>query len=140
MNTHEPAISHRKTVRGSNRSFGLVFAVVFVIVGLVPLISGHPMRVWSLGLGAVFLAIALLMPSVLSPLNRLWFQFGMLLHRIVNPVVMAVMYFGAIVPMGLLLRILRKDLLRLKINPGAATYWIDRQPPGPKPGSMAKQF
>jgi saxitoxin biosynthesis operon SxtJ-like protein len=140
MNTHEPAISYRKTVRGSNRSFGIVFTVVFAMMGLAPLIAGHAIRVWSLALAAVFLAIALLMPAVLSPLNRLWLQLGLLLHRLVNPVVMAMMYFGAIVPMGLLLRILGKDLLRLRLDPQATTYWIARQPAGPKPESMSKQF
>ena len=80
------------------------------------------------------------MPRVLAPLNIIWFRLGLLLHHVVNPVIMAVVYYGAVVPMGLLLKARGKDLLRLKRDPDATTYWIVRDPPGPAPGSMKQQF
>ena len=79
-------------------------------------------------------------PRLLQPLNRLWFKLGLLLHHVVNPVIMALMFYGAMLPMALLLRWLGKDLLRLKREPEAQSYWIAREPPAPAPGSMSKQF
>ena len=125
---------------GSNRSFGLVFAVFFAIIGLWPAIHAAPVRWWALAVAAAFAGVAFLAPRLLQPLNRLWFAFGMLLHHVVNPIVMAAMFYCAILPTALLLRALGKDLLRLKRDPGAASYWIPRQPPGPEAGSMKKQF
>jgi len=125
---------------GSNRSFGLVFGVVFIVVALLPVVHGAPIRWWALGVAGAFFAAAVLAPRVLTPLNRVWFALGLVLHRVVNPVIMAVMFYGAILPMALLLRVLGKDLLRLKREPNAASYWIARDPPGPAPGSMTKQF
>ena len=136
MAANEPVVSHRKVAAGSDRSFGLVFAVFFVLVALLPAIHGAPVRWWALVVAGAFAAIALFAPRMLHPLNRLWFALGLLLHRVVNPLVMAVMFYGAILPMGLLLRMLGKDLLRLKREPQAASYWIAREPPGP----MDKQF
>lgn len=86
------------------------------------------------------LAVGLLFPNLLTPLNRIWFKLGLAMNTIVNPVVMAILFFGAVVPLGWYLRIKGKDLLRVKMDPGAATYWIERQPPGPAPDSMKKQF
>lgn len=140
MAANEPVVSHRKTVAGSDRSFGLVFAGFFAIVALLPLLHGGPVRLWALAVAAVFMAAAFFAPRLLHPLNRVWFALGMLLHHVVNPVVMAVMFYGAILPMALLLRALGKDLLRLKREPQAASYWIPREPPAPEPGSMSKQF
>ena len=85
----------------SERSFGIVFTVVFALIALFPLLHGAPPRLWSLAAAAAFLAAALLRPALLGPLNRLWFRFGMLLHRIVSPVAMGIIFFGAIMPMGL---------------------------------------
>lgn len=140
MATNEPAVSYRKVKPGSERSFGLVFAVFFAIVALLPATHGAAVRWWALAVAAAFVAAAFLAPRLLHPLNRVWFAFGMLLHHVVNPIVMAVMFYGAILPMALLLRALSKDLLRLKREPEAASYWIPREPPGPEPGSMRKQF
>lgn len=140
MATNEPVVSHRKVVAGSDRSFGLVFAGFFALVALLPTLHGAPVRWWALGLALAFVAIAFIAPRVLHPLNRVWFALGLLLHHVVNPVVMAVMFYGAILPMALLLRALGKDLLRLKREPQAASYWIAREPPAPAPGSMNKQF
>jgi hypothetical protein len=140
MPTNEPVVSHKKVVMGSNRSFGLVFAAFFFIVALLPLIHGRPLRWWLLIVAAAFAAAAFFAPRLLQPLNLLWFKLGLLLHRVVNPVVMALMFYGAILPMALLLRRLGKDLLRLKHEPEATSYWIPREPPAPAPGSMSKQF
>jgi hypothetical protein len=125
---------------GSNRSFGLVFAGFFVLVALLPAVHGAPIRVWAAAVAAAFLAAAFFAPRLLQPLNRAWFALGQLLHHVVNPVIMAVMFYGAILPMALLLRALGKDLLRLERDPKADSYWIAREPPGPAPGSMSKQF
>ena len=84
--------------------------------------------------------MALLYPAALKPLNRLWLKFGLLLHKVVNPIMMAFVFFGTVLPTGLIMRVLGKDPLRLKRQPEADSYWIDRQPPGPAPESMKDQF
>jgi hypothetical protein len=124
---------------GSDRNFGFVFAAVFALIGLLPLIGGHAPRWWALAVGAVFLAVALVRPAILAPLNVLWFRFGMLLHRVVSPVIMAVLFFATITPLAVLMRALGKDPLRLKRSTGT-TYWIARDPPGPRAGSLKDQF
>jgi hypothetical protein len=140
MATNEPFQSHRKVTMGTERNFGIVFAALFAIVGFGPLYHGNAIRWWAIALGVVFLVCAGAAPQLLRPLNYLWFKFGLLLHHVVNPVVMGALYFGAIVPMGLLLRVLGKDLLRLKFDRASASYWIPRDPPAPPPGGMTKQF
>jgi hypothetical protein len=140
MTTNESTESHRKVTIGTERNFGIVFAILFVIVGLAPLYHGGAMRLWAVALGAAFLFCAFMAPRLLRPLNHLWFKFGLLLHHVVNPIIMGALYFGAVVPMGLLLRVLGKDLLRLKSDKAAVSYWIPRDPPAPRPGGMTKQF
>lgn len=125
---------------GSARSFGIVFCIVFLLIGLFPLLSGGPLRLWSLAVAGVFLFFALFFPSALQPLNVLWFRFGMLLAKIVNPIVMLVIYIVAIVPFGLGARILRKDLLKIRLEPQQQSYWVERRPPGPEPKSLKNQF
>ena len=137
---HE-SYERREDVKGSSdRSFGIVFAVVFAVIGLFPLVFGGGVRLWSLAVGAGFLVIALAAPSLLAPLNRLWLRFGLLLHRIVSPIVLGVMFFLVITPMGLLMRAMGKDLLRLKFDKQSASYWIGRIPPGPPPETLKDQF
>jgi hypothetical protein len=139
METSEPVQSHRKVTVSSNRSFGLVFASVFSVVGLVPLVfHAERPRWWALVIAVAFGAAALRAPQWLNTLNRLWMRLGEAMHRIVNPIIMGLMYYGAVVPTGLLLRAFGKDLLRLKKDPDATTYWIVRETP--KKGSMSKQF
>jgi hypothetical protein len=140
MRINEPVHIHRKVTVGSERNFGIVFAVVFALIALGPALHGGSTRWWALAVSACFLACAFLVPQLLKPLNLLWFKFGLALHHIINPVVMAVMFYGAILPMAVLLRALGKDLLRLKREPESASYWIPREPPAPGPGSMSKQF
>ena len=137
---HE-SYERREEVKGSSeRSFGIVFAVVFAVIGLLPLIHAGAVRLWSLAVGAAFLLCAYALPSVLAPLNRLWLRFGLLLHRIVSPLVLGIMFYLVITPIGLLMRALGKDPLRLRFDRHAASYWIDRVPPGPEPESLKDQF
>ena len=124
----------------SNRQFGLVFAAVFALIAAWPLLHGRPARWWSLAVAGAFLLLALLVPVVLGPLNRLWFRLGLLLHAVVSPVVLGLVFFSTVTPIGLLLRLLGKDSLRRKFEPDAATYWIERTPPGPSGDSMPLQF
>jgi uncharacterized integral membrane protein len=128
-------------VKGSsNRTFGLVFVVVFLVIALWPLLDGGPPRIWSLIIAGVILLLALFVPAVLAPLNRLWTKFGLVLHRIVNPVILGLMFAVAVVPVALIMRLLRKDLLHLRFDPEAETYWQRRDPSGPAPKSMIDQF
>jgi hypothetical protein len=128
-------------VRGSSdRNFGLVFAIAFLAVGVWPLCYGAQMRIWALVIAGGFLMLAILRPAVLHPLNRLWTHFGLLLGRMMNPVMTGVLFFVVFTPFGLLTQLLRKDPLRLTLISEAETYWIKRQPPGPKPETMSKQF
>jgi len=125
---------------GSERSFGLVFTAFFTLVALLPLKDGAPVRLWALGVAALVLAAALLAPRLLRPLNLLWFRIGMVLHHVVTPVVMALLFFVTVTPVGLLMRLCGKDPLRLARDPAAASHWIPRQPPGPAPDTMKHQF
>jgi hypothetical protein len=139
--THE-STDHRDQVKmGSERSFGIVFATVFLVVALWPLTGGNPVRWWSLGLSAVFVLLAFAWPVVLRPLNVVWFKFGMLLSKIMTPLVMGLLFVVTFVPMGLIARyVARADLLRLKLEPDSDSYWIRRSPPGPDPSTMKNQF
>jgi hypothetical protein len=137
---HESYERREEVHASSNRTFGFVFAAVFAVIGLLPLVFGRAVLLWSLVVCVVFLLAALAVPSILGPLNNLWLKFGLLLHRIVSPVVLGIMFFGVITPMGLVMRALGKDPLRLTREPEATTYWIDRQPPGPAPESLRDQF
>ncbi len=123
----------------TNRSFGLVFCGFFALLALFPLLSGGSVRLWSPIVSATLGATALFLPSVLTPLNRLWMRFGALLHRIVSPIVLALLFFVVITPFGLVMRLLGKDPLKLRSEP-VQTYWIDREPPGPQPESLNNQF
>ena len=140
MASHEPSPCQNEVKIGSDRSFGFVFAAVFVVIASLPLVRGAPVRWWALALAAVFALAALTAPSLLRPLNHLWFKFGLVLHHIVNPIVMGAIFFLAVTPMALVMRTLGRDPLRLKLEPAGATYWIPRERPAPAPRSMGKQF
>ena len=137
---HEDLSRGYTAKQGSPRGFGIVFAVVFAIIGLWPLMDGEGVRVWALAAAAAFLVLALMRPSLLAPLNRLWLGLGAILHRIVNPLVMGLMFFAVITPTALILKLIGKDLLCRRFSPGTQSYWIPRQPPGPEPQSMRNQF
>jgi hypothetical protein len=137
---NQPNLPQDEVKMGSERSFGLVFAGFFALVGFWPLFGGEAPRNWALGLGVLFLLLAFAAPKLLTPLNKLWFKFGLLLHHIVNPLVMALMFFVVITPIGLLMRLSGKDPLRLRFDREAKSYWIPRDPPGPAPESLKNQF
>jgi hypothetical protein len=118
----------------------VVIAVALAVIGMWPLLNGKPIRGWALLVSGIFLLSALLRPSVLSRLNRLWTKFGLLLSKITNPLILGLMFFFVFAPVGLILRLLRKDLLRLKRDSQAPSYWLRRQPPGPAPDTMGNQF
>ena len=137
QSTHEVFARDEKVMAGSDRSFGLVMAAAFAAVTLLN--GWHAGRVWPWtgGIAALFLSAALIRPGVLHSLNLIWLKFGLLLHRVVNPVIMALLFYGTVLPTGLVMRMLGKDLLRLKREPDADSYWIVRQPPGPHRGHDA---
>ncbi|ATQ70310.1 hypothetical protein Ms3S1_18940 [Methylosinus sp. 3S-1] len=141
MQTHETVSSFRKTPIGSNRTFGVTFGIIFAIFGVWPLFHQAGSPRWPLlVLSTAFLAVALRRPDWLTPLNRAWFELGLALSAIANPIVMGILFFGAVAPLGWFLRKRGEDLLRLELEPEAETYWIERQPSGPAPGASAKQF
>ena len=121
----------------SNRSFGLVFFIVFSLIAFYPLINNENIRIWSLLLSLIFLILGLLNSRVLTPLNVIWIKFGILLGRFIAPIVMAAIFYFVVTPIGILMRILNKDLLNLKIDLKKETYWIERT--GPK-SKMKNQF
>ncbi|VTZ52375.1 conserved membrane hypothetical protein [Methylocella tundrae] len=140
MQTHENVSSFRKVVLGSNQKFGLTFGFVLALLGVWPMIHHHSPRWILLAIGAIFAAFALFMPDRLSPLNRAWFKFGMLLNRVVNPLIMGLMFFAAVTPLGWVMRKTGSDLLNLKIRPDAKSYWIEREPSPEAENAMTKQF
>lgn len=138
--THEAFRERDALKTSSDRSFGIVFAIVFVAIGLFPLLDSNAPRWWSIGLSAAFLFAAFVYPKILAPLNNIWMKFGLLLHRVVNPIILGVLFFLVITPIALLMRALGKRPLKLKSEPDAQTYWISRDPPGPEPDTMKQQF
>jgi|TARA_B100001964_G_scaffold129088_1_gene142765 hypothetical protein len=121
----------------SNRNFGLVFFFVFLIISTWPLTHDEPVRIWSGIISLVLLILGLMNSKLLTPLNKLWFKFGMLLAAIVAPVVMSVVFFLVITPTGLVMKIINKDLLNKKYDKRKKTYWIKRNIPV---GTMKRQF
>ena len=139
-NLHEDLAREDDIVGSSDRAFGLTLAAVFAVIGVVRLVLGHSYAGWWLGAAAVMLAFALAWPAALAPLNRLWLRFGLVLYKVVNPLVMGLVFFTTVIPIGLLMRALGKDPLRLRREPAAGSYWIAREPPGPEPDTMKNQF
>ena len=140
QSTHEVFSREENIEAGSDRSFGLVMAGALTVVSLVNVWHVGRVWPWTGGFAALFLAAALLAPAILHPLNLLWLKFGLLLHKVVNPVLMALIFYGTVLPTGMVARLMGKDLLRLKREPDAASYWIPRTPPGPAPETMKDQF
>jgi Saxitoxin biosynthesis operon protein SxtJ len=137
---HEDLSRDLEVEGSSDRSFGLVFAAAFVLIALLPLLHGAAPRWWALGVAVVLALIAAMMPSLLTGPNRLWIKLGVLLGKLVSPVALGVLFYGVLSPIGVVMRIAGKDPLRLKRDPGAASYWIPRRPPGPPADSMTNQF
>lgn len=123
----------------SNRSFGFVFAIFFALLAFWPMVRhGQPVRLWAAAACGLMLLLALAAPAILEPANRLWMKLGLLIGRVVNPIVLSLMFFLIFTPIALVLRLLGKDLLRWRTEPGAASYWISRR--DSEPASMKNQF
>ena len=137
---HEDLTRDGDVVGASDRAFGLTLAVIASIIGTVRLVFGHDYALWWLGGGIVLAGIALAAPGVLAPLNRLWLRLGLVLYKVMNPLVMGLIFISAVVPTGLALRAFGKDPLRLRRDPTAASYWIVRDSPGPDAATMHNQF
>jgi len=121
---------------GSNRSFGIVFFILFLLIALYPTINSEGIRMWSIIVSLIFLVLGLLDSKILTPLNKIWFKFGLLLGRVISPFIMGIIFFLVVTPIGLIMRILGKDLVNLKYN-NNKTYWIEKT--GPK-SKMKNQF
>ena len=120
----------------SNRSFGIVFFIFFLAIAIYPLINQGEVRIWSLIISLVFLALGLLNSKLLNPLNKTWFKFGLFLGKIISPLVMGIIFFFVVTPIGVLMKILNKDLLNLNYNK-KKSYWIEKNDPKSK---MKNQF
>ena len=131
------SISYTQTAQPPPKSFGVVFSIVFIIIALYPLTNTEDIRLWAVIVSAIFLLLAYIAPQVLALPNKLWFKFGILLGSIIAPVVMALVYFITVLPTGLIMRFLGKDLLKQKLDKNAKSYWIERSEPM---GSMKHQF
>ena len=129
-------MNHQSIQMGSNRSFGIVFFIFFLIIALWPLLNNHEIRLWSLIISLIFLILGILNSKLLSPLNKLWMRFGLLLGRIVSPIIMGIIYFFVVTPTGLIMKIFRKDLLSLKKN-DEKSYWIEKND---EKSNMKNQF
>ena len=121
---------------GSNRSFGIVFFIVFLIISIYPLLNNETIRIWSLVISIIFLVLGLLNSKLLNPFNKIWFKFGLLLGKIISPIVMGIIFFFVVTPIAIFMKLLRKDLINLKFN-NNSTYWIEKK--GPK-SKMKNQF
>ena len=110
---------------GSNRSFGIVFFIVFLLISLYPLLNEGHLRIWSLIISFIFLILGLLNSKLLTPLNKIWFKFGILLGKLISPLVMGIIFFLVVTPIGLLMRMIGKDLLNLRFNT-KKSYWIEK--------------
>ncbi|WP_188665515.1 SxtJ family membrane protein [Terasakiella brassicae] len=129
--------SHVVVKMGSERNFGIVFAIFFAIIAFLPTLKGQPVLIWACGLSIAFLFAGLFFPKILTIPNRVWFKFGLLLGGIVAPVVMTILFILTVVPIGLIMRLAGKDLLGQKIDKAASSYWLER----PKSDhSMKNQF
>ena len=126
----------KKIKVSSNKSFGIVFSIFFLLISVYPLLNNDPIHYWSLFVSFIFLVLGLMNSKILSPLNLLWFKFGILLGKIVSPIVMGIIFFLVVTPISIILKIFGKDVLNLKFN-NNKTYWIVKD--GPK-SNMKKQF
>jgi hypothetical protein len=129
--------NHFEVPSGSEKNFGIIFGVVFLLIGIYPLLRGDTILLWAVGVAFVFLVLAYLQPQVLSVPNKLWFKLGIILGAIVAPIIMLLVYFTIVVPIGLLMKLIGKDLLQQKLDGEMKSYWIKLTQPV---GSMKDQF
>ena len=111
---------------GPNRSFGVVFFVVFLLIGLWPILKGNELRIWSIVISLIFLILGILNSKILTPFNKVWFRFGIFLGNFISPIIMGIVFFLVVTPTGLIMKLLRKDLINLKKN-NSNTYWIEKK-------------
>lgn len=140
MAAHEDYSRTHSVTASSNRGFGWVFALAFLIVGVWPLLSGRELRTWSLVVAGAFLIVTLVAPALLALPNRLWQRFGLLLNRVVSPIMLALLFFIVVTPLGAIMRLLGKTPRQFQRGGRAGSYWIKRDPPGPRAESLSKQF
>ena len=140
MSTHEPVIRNETIEPGSDRSFGLTVGGILLGISGYQWVVGSILFPWFAAVGGGLVILGLVIPAVLRPANVAWTRLGLLLGRIVTPVVMFLVYATSVVPVGLALRLFRKDLLQLKSRSDGSSYWIQRNPPGPPPESLKDQF
>ncbi len=124
----------------ADRTFGLIFAAIFLLIGLVPLLFSAQLNRWAIVVSLVFVIPSLIYPKILRPLNILWLKFGMLMHRVINPVLMGLVFFITVVPTGLLLKLFGKDPMRRKFEADTDTYWIEREDPINPKDTFNNQF
>ena len=127
---------NKNTKLPTNKNFGIVFSIVFLIIALFPLINDENLRIWSLIVSTIFLFLGLINSKILTPLNKIWFKFGLILGKMVSPIIMGVIFFLVVTPTALIMRLVGKDLLNLKFNK-YKSYWIEKT--GPK-SKMKNQF
>lgn len=137
---HEDFTRHESVKSSSDRTFGLVFAVFFAVLGGFALWKDNPHWIWWVVLAIVTLIIALAWPSLLKPANYLWTMLGLILFRVISPITLGVIFYGVMTPLGLLLRLRGKDILPRTYDPAARSYWIRRESRGPAPETMKNQF
>ena len=133
-------MSNSKNIKNnlpSEKNFGLTFACVFIIIGLWPLFASEPIRLWSFIVSFILVIISFIFPKILRPFNKWWFKFGMLLRSVVSRIVIPLVFYLVVTPMGLFMRLLGKDTLKQKLDKSAKSYWIERREPI---GSMKNQF
>jgi hypothetical protein len=137
---HEDLTREEPVEGSSDRSFGLVFAAVFLLIAAWPMLDGRALRWWAAPISAAFALLAVAKPSLLAVPNRWWTKFGLLLGKMVGPIALGVLFYGVFTPLGAVMRLTGKDPLRLEFDDKADSYWIPRDPPGPPPESMTNQF
>ncbi len=140
IRTHDTITRQHDVKMGSDKSFGIVFSIVFGLIGVFPLLHGDAIRLWPLIIAVAFLSAAFVKSELLKPLNIIWFKFGLLLHKVVNPLVMGLVFIIAVVPTGLIMKLIGKNMLQLKKDTTRSSYWIIREPPGPAPEDFKRQF
>lgn len=138
--SHESLDREEKFKTSSDRGFALVFGSVFVLIAIHGFVVGNTWWPWCAGVAALFFALAFTIPSILAPLNKAWTKLGLLMFAVISPVVLGLLFYLCVAPVGLLMRACGKDPLRLKRDPRAASYWIPRDPPGPAGESLKNQF
>ena len=120
----------------TNRNFGIVFFIVFFLIAVYPIINNENIRIWSLIIALIFLILGIINSNLLTPLNKVWFKFGLLLGKIISPLIMGIIFFLVVTPIGLIMRLFKKDLLNLKYNKNS-TYWVEKKEPK---STMKNQF